>query len=105
MSERRVIRTPGPTPSEVLAEPRYQLMPNTNEFWGLDGLWWYQAPPPPADHEHFAQSIGWVGLELARRCACGAFRSSTIGRHGWYQPDEPRVAPKTSFLRRLFRRV
>lgn len=100
-------RVPGPTPAEVLDNPRYQLVEGTREFWALDGVWWFQVPPPPAEHEHFAQNIGWIRLELVRRCACGALLGSSFG-HDWFHPDgqKPRItpAPKTSLLRRLFRR-
>jgi hypothetical protein len=37
-----------------------------------DGVPWHQAPVPPADHECWHQTTGWIGVNQWARCPCGA---------------------------------
>lgn len=41
-----------------------------------DGIWYYDAPLPPKNHECTAWTVrkDLLGLETAARCACGAIR-------------------------------
>jgi hypothetical protein len=38
----------------------------------VDSVAWHDAPLPPADHDCFVQTSGWIGLTQYCRCACGA---------------------------------
>ena len=62
-----------------------------------DGLWWYEVPPPPKRHEHWAQTTGVTLTQTVRRCPCGAFDSP----FGWVYLDPPRVAPSPTVLERV----
>ena len=73
----------------------------------VDGVAWYEAPPPPAKHEHWAQTTGTTafGLELVERCPCGAIRTlggpKILAEWGYIPPDKPRVIPTPTLLQRL----
>jgi hypothetical protein len=57
----------------------------------LDGVPWWEAPPPPREHEHWAQTTGTLQVfEQVERCPCGAIRSNI--RPNWVLLDPPRVA-------------
>jgi hypothetical protein len=53
-----------------------------------DGIPWNKAPLPEWDHECFTWTSGYLGLEMVRRCACGAMAR---GRGGpWISKNETR---------------
>jgi hypothetical protein len=73
----------------VAAEPRY--VQRTSEIWHLDGVDWFDAPAPvQRGHEHWAQTAGWLGLDLVCRCPCSAITRRYPD--GWIHLDEPRFA-------------
>jgi hypothetical protein len=39
-----------------------------------DGIWWYEATPPPRRHACYDQTRCWSGGEFIQRCACGSIR-------------------------------
>jgi hypothetical protein len=66
------------------------------EIHNLDGVDWCSAPPPPAKHEHWAQTWAWygpAGLSYVERCPCGAFGDGG-GRWSYIGSDTPRVVPE-----------
>jgi hypothetical protein len=96
-------------PRTVQNEPRYQQFTSTDQLivlnqqdppeahlmpmWHLDGVDWYDAPPPPRLHTHWAQTVGCLKLgEEIWRCPCGAITDE--GWRGWTRSrSAPRVAP------------
>jgi hypothetical protein len=73
----------------------------------LDGVPWYDAPRPPVDHEHTAQSRGRLAGSFFERCACGAGRFDR-GCWGFATEQEERLAqvvdvpqPRAPWWRRL----
>lgn len=56
-----------------------------------DGVPWYLADPPPADHEHWGQtSVSLPEIGHLRLCPCGALDDGT----GWTPTRPPRLAPE-----------
>ena len=43
------------------------------------GVWWHEAPIPPADHECWVQTSGWLNSMRVERCACGGTRLNRRG--------------------------
>ena len=43
------------------------------------GVWWHEAPIPPADHECWVQTSGWLNSMRVERCACGGTRLNQRG--------------------------
>jgi hypothetical protein len=41
-----------------------------------DDLSWHDAPVPTINHDCWAQTQGWVGLNFFERCPCGAIREN-----------------------------
>ena len=62
------------------------------EVWHLDGIDWYNAPPPPRKHTCWAQTKGWVDLHQIFRCACGA--ASYDGRY-WMERNQRNSSKNT----------
>jgi hypothetical protein len=58
----------------------------------LDGIDWYDAPPPPVRHTCWAQTKGWVDLREIFRCACGA--ASYDGRY-WMERNQRNSSTST----------
>jgi hypothetical protein len=58
----------------------------------VGGVPWYDAPAPPRQHAHWAQTTGYIreGSERVERCACGAIRSDLSPT--WTLLDAPRVS-------------
>ena len=62
------------------------------EILHLDGIDWYNAPPPPRKHTCWAQTKGWVDLHQIFRCACGA--ASYDGRY-WMERNQRNSSKNT----------
>lgn len=65
----------------------------------LDGVPWWEAPPPPRQHEHTPQTRGARSgnITFIERCACGAVRLDRVGP--WVygserEEQDPRVQPE-----------
>lgn len=69
----------------------------------LDGISWYDADPPPSQHNCWAQTRAIYNGGYIERCPCGAFGPAPFFM---LHPDTPRVIekPRTPrFKRRGFR--
>ncbi len=77
-------------------DPRSSPDSSGPQTWHLDGVSWYDAPPPPRRHDHWPQTRGELRVgDFVERCPCGAIRdpSNTADRSGgWVLLDPPRVA-------------
>jgi hypothetical protein len=69
------------------------------DIYHKNGVWFYDAPAPPRNHEHWAESWAWTDdWNLVERCPCQAMN---LNRSGWVEDEHPRVAPRTGFSERL----
>ncbi len=74
----------------------------------LDGVEWFHAPVPPADHECWVQTRGVSGTgSNVERCACGAIRNPRWD--SWLERNSrvgaPEVETKVPWWLRIYQRL